>query len=189
MGSEWVTDGPNILDVYYLERIKEALAVGPIFGRHHHLAGGCSADNWAFRTFEEFWTYLSRSKPGDPYQVWSLPALLARDMALVNMAFPMVSEKETTASLERAMQAVETYLDTLYNEFLGLFCEAGSAELEVQLDDIVGYEGLLERVARYKRPGGAIYVFPFTHIEADEYILLEAKYPNAKGEVPIGGPY
>ena len=30
---------------------------------------------------------------------------------------------------------------------------------------------------------------PFTHIETDEYILLEAKYPNAKGEVPIGGPY
>ncbi len=87
------------------------------------------------------------------------------------------------------MQAVKTYLDTPYNGFLALFCEAGSAAIDVQLDDVDGYEDFLERVARYRRPGGAIYVFPFTHIETDEYMLLEAKYPNARGEVPIGGPY
>ncbi len=52
------------------------------------------ADNWAFRAFEAFWAYLSRSKPGDLYQAWSLPALLARDMAIVNMAFPMASDVE-----------------------------------------------------------------------------------------------
>jgi hypothetical protein len=189
MGSEWVTDRPNILNPHYLDQIKEALAVGPIFGRHHRLAGGCSADNWAFRTFEAFQTYVSRSKPGDLYQVWSLPALLARDMALVAITFPTTPSMVTTVVLERTVQAVKTYLDTAYNEFLALFCEVGSTEIAVQLDDLDGYDGFLDRIPRYWRPGGAIYVFPFTHIESDEYVLLEAKYPNARGEVPIGGPY
>jgi hypothetical protein len=189
MGSEWVTDRPNILDSYYLEQTREALSIGPIFGRHHHLAGGCSADNWAFRTFEEFRTYIARSKPGDLYQVWSLPALLAQDMALANIAFPATPDVETTAVLERAAESVKTYLDTPYNEFLALFCEAESSGIAVQLDDIDGYEGFLERVTLYRRTGGVIYVFPFTRIESGEYILVEAKYPNAKGEVPIGGPY
>jgi hypothetical protein len=74
--SEWATDGPNILASHYLTRIQQAFAAGPVFGRHHHYAGGSSADNWAFRTFESFWHYVTRSKPGDLYVMWSLPDLL-----------------------------------------------------------------------------------------------------------------
>jgi hypothetical protein len=74
--SEWITDGPNILTPHYLTRIQQAFAVGPVFGRHHHYAGGSSADNWAFHTFGPFWHYVTRSKPGDLYVMWSLPDLL-----------------------------------------------------------------------------------------------------------------
>jgi hypothetical protein len=168
MGYEWVTDRPNILDPYYLEQIKQALAVGPIFGRHHHLAGGCSADNWAFRTFAAFWTYVSRSKPGDLYQVWSLPVLLDRQVALLQMAFGTLSDAESFPALDKGLSAVKTYLDVPYNEFLALYTVAGSMSIDVHLNDIDGFEDLLEYVDRYSRPGGEIYVFPFTRIDADE---------------------
>jgi hypothetical protein len=189
MGSEWVADRPNILASHSRAQIEQAIALGPIFGRHHHYAGGISANTWAFRTFGPFWAYVSHSKPGDLYQVWSLPDLLARDVALLQIAFDAGADAEASFFLDRSVRAVKTYLDTPFNEFIALYSVAGSDAIDVQLDDIDGYRTFLERVARYRRPGGEIYVFPFTCIEADEYILFQAKYPNAKGEVPIGGPY
>ncbi len=189
MDATWVTDQPNILARDALARITQAVATGPIFGRRHHFAGGSSADTWAFHTFEAFWVYLARSTPGDLYQVWSLPALLNRQMALLQMSFDTRSDAETFPAMDRGLWAVKTYLDVPYNEFLAVYLMAGNAAIGVQLDDIDGYEDLLASVDRYSRPGGEIYVFPFTRIEADEYILLQAKYPNAEGKVPIGGPY
>jgi hypothetical protein len=44
-------------------------------------------------------------------------------------------------------------------------------------------------IERYSSPGVETIVFPFTRIETDDYILLEAKYLNAEGKVPVGGPY
>ena len=189
MDATWVTDQPNILASHALARIKQAVAAGPIFGRHHHFTGGSSADTWAFHTFEAFRAYLARSNPGDLYQLWSLPALLHRRVALLQMTFGALSDAETFPAVDRGLWAVKTYLDVPHNEFLAFYLMAETSAIEVQLDDIDGYEDLLEYVDRYSRPGGEIYVFPFTHIEADEYLLLQAKYPNAEGKVPIGGPY
>jgi hypothetical protein len=189
MGAEWVTDRPNILAPHSLARIKHAVASGPIFGRHHHYAGGSSADTWAFRTFGSFWSYVTHSIPGDLYQVWSLPDLLARDVALMQIVFDTNADAGASSLLDGYVRAVKTYLHTPYNEFLALYSIAGRAAIDVQLDDIDGYETFLEHVAHYGQAGGAIYVFPFTLIEADEYILLQAKYPDAEGRVPVGGPY
>ena len=70
---------------HYLTGIQQAFPVGPVFGRHYHYAGGSSTDNWAFRTFEPFWHYVTRSKPGDLYVMWSLPDLLAKGVALLHL--------------------------------------------------------------------------------------------------------
>jgi hypothetical protein len=182
--SEWITDGPNILAHRYLTRIQQAFAVGPVFGRHHHYASGSSADNWAFRTFEPFWHYVTRSKPGDLYVMWSLPDLLDKGVALLHIT------GDTVASIpDNCLVAVKAYLDTPFNEFVALFPSTDRGTIEVQLNDIDGYEDLRERIERYSSPGAEIIVFPFTRIATDDYVLLEAKYPNAEGKVPIGGPY
>ena len=182
--SEWITDGPNILTPHYLTRIQQAFAVGPVFGRYHHYADGSSADNWAFQTFEPFRHYVMRSKPGDLYVMWSVPDLLAKDVALLRLTgntFPSVPDN--------CLAAVKAYLGTPFNEFVALFSTDGRDTIEVQLDDIDGYEDLLDRIKQHSRRGGEIVVFPFTRIDTDDYVLLEAKYPNAEGKVPVGGPY
>lgn len=182
--SEWTTEGPNILAPHYRTRIQQAFAVGPVFGRHHHFAGGSSADNWAFHNFESFWDYMTRSKPGDLYVMWSLPDLLAKGMDLLHVV------GGTVPSLPyNFLTAVKSYLDTPFNEFVALLFTPGRDTIEVQLNDIDGYDDLRERIEQHRRLGAEIIVFPFTRIEKDEYILLEAKYPNAEGKVPIGGPY
>ena len=182
--SEWITDGPNILAPHYFTRIQQAFAAGPVFGRRHHYAGGSSADNWAFHTFERFWDYVTRSKPGDLYVMWSLADLLAKGVALLH-----VTGDTATSIRDNCLAAVRAYLDTPFNEFVALFSTGRRDTIEVQLNDIDGYEDLRERIERYSSPGVEIIVFPFTRIETDDYILLEAKYPNAEGKVPVGGPY
>jgi hypothetical protein len=182
--SEWITDGPNILAPYYFTRIQQAFAAGPVFGRHHHYAGGSSANNWAFRTFKPFWHYVTRSKPGDLYVMWSLPDLLAKDVALLHLT------GDTVASIpDNCLAAVKTYLDTRFNEFVALFHSRGRDIIDVQINDIDGYEDLRERIEQHSRRGGESVVFPFTRIETDDYVLLEAKYPDTEGKVPVSGPY
>jgi hypothetical protein len=172
-----------------LDRIAQAVAAGPVFGRHYHFAGGRSGDTWAFQTFEAYQNYLARSKPGDLYQVWSLPALLHQQVALMVVQFGTRSDAEMISLVEQGLWTVKTYLDVPYNEFLALYLWAGTLAIEVYLNDIDGFDELLEDVDRYSRPGGEIYVFPFTRIGTEEYILLQGKYPNAEGKVPIGGAY
>jgi hypothetical protein len=182
--SEWITDGPNILAPHYFTRIQQAFAAGPVFGRHHHYAGGSSADNWAFHTFEPFWDYVTCSKPGDLYVMWSLADLLAKGVALLHVT------GDTAPSIrDNCLAAVRAYLDTPFNEFVALFPSPGRDTIEMQLNDIDGYGDLRERIEQHSRRGGEIVVFPFTRIETDDYVLLEAKYPNAEGKVPVGGPY
>jgi hypothetical protein len=116
--------------------------------------------------------------------MWSLPDLLAKGVALLHLT------GDTVASIQdNCLAAVKAYLDTPFNEFVALFSTHGRGTIEVQLDDIDGYEDLRERIEWYSGPGVEIIVFPFTRIETDDYIFLEAKYPNVEGKVPVGGPY
>jgi len=118
------------------------------------------------------------------YVMWSLPDLLAQDMALLHFtgdAVPSVPDN--------GLAAVKAYLDTPFNEFVALFPSPGRDIIEVHLNDIDGYEDLRDRIEQHSRRGGEIVVFPFTGIETDDHVLLEAKYPNAEGKVPVGGPY
>ena len=116
--------------------------------------------------------------------MWSLPDLLAKGVALLHLT------GYTVASIpDNCLAAVKAYLDTPFKEFVALFPSPGRDTIEVQLNDIDGYEDLRERIEQHSRRGGEIVVFPFTRIETDDYVLLEAKYPNAEGKVPVGGPY
>src|ERR1700694_4266823 len=105
VGSVWVTDGPTILAPGTLAQIERALAAGPIFGRHHHYAGGGSADQWAFRTFEAFQSYVFRSRPGDLYQIWSLRDLLDRNVALLCVIIGPNRDAQTSLALDKGLQA------------------------------------------------------------------------------------
>lgn len=187
MAIEWINDGPNLLAPNSLAVIRQAFSCGPVFGRHYHYAGGRSGDNWAFHNFEQFWEYVSYSKPGDLYFIWSLPALLDCQLALLHLT--LNAPATLKESLDHSLATTKEYLEIPFNEFFALFSLSGHTRIEVQLNDIDGFEDLRENILHHGRLGSEIIVFPFTTIEADKYVLVKAKYSNSEGKVPLGGPY
>jgi hypothetical protein len=49
------------------------------------------------------------------------------------------------------------------------------------------WKEVLDDIRRYSHPGGEVHFFPEPALQSKA--VLEAKYPNEKGEVPIGGAY
>lgn len=187
MTYEMTSDGPNVLAPDTLARLRQAFSDGPVFGRHYHYKGGRSGDNWAFYTFEQFWEYVSSSRPGDLYHAWSLPDLLERGVALLHASGEESSS--TSAAIESGLSRVKAYLDTRFNEYLALFLPPDQKAIEVHLDDDSGLDDLRDLIEEYRPLGSEIVVFPFTEIDAPDYRLIDAKYPNAEGKVPLGGAY
>jgi hypothetical protein len=185
----WVKDRPNILACDNQKKLHEAFGRGIVFGRHYFFHGGSSGDSFAFHTFEQFAEYLHRSRPGDLYEVWSLPDLVAKGLILAhskrgqtNMQMPMPPEEE--------MQAVRTYPGVEFREYFAIFVEDDSNDLEIQLDDGFGYEDIITYLDGSDGWSfNEVWILPFTTIEAPEHIHLKAKYPNEQGELPIGGAY
>jgi hypothetical protein len=79
----------------------------------------------------------------------------------------------------------------------GVACEIlaagsfGTGLLEARWTDFDGseWEPFLSLAQRASIPGGALCVLPLTTIDVPGQYLLEAKRPNEKGEVPLGGAY
>jgi hypothetical protein len=79
----WVDIQPNILAPGYQEKIERAFERGIVFG-HRILWHGSARFDLAFRGFNQFAEYLSQSRPGDKYEVWSLPDLIAKNLVLAH---------------------------------------------------------------------------------------------------------
>jgi hypothetical protein len=53
-------------------------------------------------------------------------------------------------------------------------------------DELVDFVELLDDSSQ---PRGEVLVFLMKDIDTQDHILVEAKYPNEKSEIPIGGAY
>jgi hypothetical protein len=181
----WVDNQPNILTPEYQEKIEAAFPRGIVFGHQAHWWYGNTASHWAFRDFNQFAEHLRQSRPGDKYEVWSLPDLIAKELVLAhgersaeNNQIPMPPERE--------LRAVRSYLDVKYNEFFAIFAEAESNDLEIVLNDEDGYEDIISYIDGSDGwMFDEVWVLPYTDIEKPEHIYLQARYPNEHGEVPI----
>jgi len=76
-----------------------------------------------------------------------------------------------------------------YNEVICAF--TSQFESKCCFNDIDGFDQIEADLRRYAQLGGEVFVFSLTEIDKENspYYLLQAKYPNEKGEVPIGGAY
>jgi hypothetical protein len=80
----------------------------------------------------------------------------------MQIVFDTNADVGASSLLDRSVRVVKAYLDTPHNEFVALYSAAGSAALDVQLDDIDGYETFLEcrrsRVSGVGEPShGTVY--------------------------------
>ena len=87
------------------------------------------------------------------------------------------------------LQRVQNYLNVQYNEILNVYISWDTRTAATALGDIDSFEDLEGDIRKYSRSNSEVYIFPFTEIDRPEYYVLKAKYPNDKGEVPLGGAY
>lgn len=188
-GGPWVKDMPNILSAESFTKIEWALKKGVVFGHHHHYYGGRSLDNWAFLDFNQLKEYLSHSRPGDAYDAWSVKYLDEKKLVLAH-GRSSSSRRENSLLISTAeLQRVRQYLGVQYNEIINIHISWDTRTVTIDYGDIDSYEDLENDVQFHSHPNSEIYIFPLTDIQKQEHYLLTAKYPNDKGEVPIGGAY
>ena len=185
--NEWSKDKPNILSQANLAKVAEALERGLVFGQHCHYFGGSSLDHVVFRDFDQYRDYILRSTPGDLYYLWSVADLTARGMLLAHGHFASDNGQDVSILSPGEISAVKKYLDVQYNEIVYLIRK--SSTLEIGYGDIDQYESFLEHLETRAYTKFDVFVFPLTAIDAPDYYLLVAKYPNKNGEVPVGGAY
>ena len=188
-GNRWVADKPNILAPEHLAKVEHATQRGIVFGLHCHYKGGGSPSRWAALDFQQFNQYIARSRPGDLYFVWSAQDLLDKGLALAHARYPPEAPSGVLIFSADVLEGVKSYLSHEYNEFIAVYIDWTARTAECDFGDIDSYDELREKVTRYSRRDCEAYVFPLTPIDKPEHYLVEAKYPNEKGEVPIGGAY
>jgi hypothetical protein len=205
MSFEWVKDKPNILSPANLSKIEEAFQRGIIFGYHCFYCGGGSPDNCAFLAYDDLISYLrSRARPGDLFILWSLPSLVETGVQLFSRSFPLSADEPSPMVSEEELEPVKNYLLVLdpkhapyyTNEVHAIYYSSREKTTETRVVNFYSKDNwesdwreVLDDIGRYSHPGGEIHFFPEPAIDSDDKILLTAKYPNERGEVPIGGAY
>src|SRR5262245_56819019 len=114
MYDQWVIDRPNIVSPENLLRLQEAFQDGIVFGDHCIYCGGCSPDRRAFITYNDFLAYLkSYAKPGDLFELWSLPRLLKTGSQLFSRSFSEAGDNSSLLVSAEDLEAVKKYLQVL----------------------------------------------------------------------------
>jgi hypothetical protein len=167
----------------------KAFKQSAVFGLHMHYAGGTSPDTWAFLDFGPYRDYLSLSRPGDLYFAWSLRDLIEKKLVLAHGKGSSNTQADASLISAEDLQPVRRYLDIQYHEIINLYISWGSRTVVTDLGDKDCFEDLEDDIRIHSHIHAEIYIFPFTDIDKPEHYLLKAKYPNDKGEVPLGGPY
>ncbi|SPE56851.1 hypothetical protein SBV1_2560024 [Verrucomicrobia bacterium] len=201
---DWTKERPNILSSEVVARIKAAFEAGLVFGYHSFYCGGRSLDLWVFKTFQAFTDYIqSRSKPGDLFTLWSVPDLKKKNLHLFGGRFPDVDHQADLIVPPAHLDRVKAYLEVVdphtpyrrpyrMNEVLVLYSSEKDNILRIEgvgltYDD--DWEDFLSELRSFSHPGSEVHIFAVDTIDNKEHILVQEKYPNESGEVPIGGAY
>ena len=192
---KWTKDS-NILTEESLELAKRTLDEGWICGVHYYYCGGCGGNPVAFNNFSAYSSHIEQSRPGDLFELWSVPEIRRRGLLLVDQHASAGNAPNSLLGQEDLRRILE-YFDEgvargeqIAREIL-VAVSFGGAELEAIWTDFdgSGWEPLIEAAQRAVTAGGALCVLPFTTIDCDELRMFKGKRPNAAGEVPLGGAY
>lgn len=194
----WVRDDSrNLIAGEILGLINYTLSAGPIFGYWYRAQSEPGLNFWLARDYGQFTRVVAQAHPGDYYVIWSLPALLQRGLALAAARHADVHAGRGSLLSADGLAAVEEFVSDGSREYLAIFYSLYGIP-EVSIGDRDGLESLVESAQAYNKQGGEGYIFPFTRsyssssvdgqpvtIERPAYWLVEAQFPNERGEVLI----
>lgn len=195
----WVRDdAKNLIAAGNVALIRRALVAGPVFGYWYRPNSESGPKYWLVRDFAQFVKLVAPARPADYYVIWSLPALVERGLALVSARHADVHTGGASLLSFEALGVVEEYISEPRHAYIAVFYSLyGIPEVWAGGQD--GLESLAESAVAYNKAGGEGYVFPFNTnyaapdpdgllpdtIERPEYWLVEAQYPNERGEIVI----
>jgi hypothetical protein len=199
----WTKDRPNILSNENLSLIGKAFDKGIVFGLQCFYYGGCSPDRIAFLSYDAFASYLSaNSRAGDLFILWSLPELLDKQLQVFSGTFTNITAGDFFVPATNLDEIRDYLLEVkeggyyCMNELSALYYSSQEKKIELKNINFFSVENwetdwqeFLEDVKTYSYPGGEIHLFKGSLFDVDDHILLQAKFPNEHGEVPIGGAY
>ena len=163
----WVTGVAHILSDPILNRARRAFEAGDILcGLQRHYCAGAGPTAVMFTSFASLEEHLRSTRPGDDFMLVSVQQLAARDALL----------QPTANEVRRYLAANST------EEVLLLRTDPPPPKIEVIWD---GRE-TEEDVEAFFQPREGLFAVPFTW---EQDFFIDAKMPNEKGAVPLGGAY
>jgi hypothetical protein len=186
MALTWQADPNHLLAEGSINLVRDALETGLIVGMHAYFAGGRGPEACGFSDLAAYIQKVEASRPGDWFTIWSVPALAKLNRLLFRRPVPSHEPP--------GLEGVENWLRSdLSREFLAIGMPEESANPEALFGDLDSFSSL-EQLAHRCGTTGEITVLPLTDLVGaglwtPSFELINAKRPNEKGEVPLGGPY
>jgi hypothetical protein len=187
MEHEWSRGPTNLLSPEMILGLTEALQEGIVCGIHAFYAGGRGPEPCAFTELPSYISAVEGSRPGDWYTLWAVAGLAQHNALLLR--------KQSKPATRLELHRIESWLDVdPMREYLAVgFTKQGSPP-EACWGDRDSFDQLEDLAVRCA-PGGEFAVLPLTDLVGNtgkwtpRLHLVDAKRPNDKGEVPLGGAY
>ena len=172
-----------------MEKIEQALPKGPVYVRHalYHGGGNAHWEVFANTTYNLFRDHIRTSNPGDWFTIWSIPDLISKNFHFLFRHYDKLST--SSEEFRQDFVSVKKFLEGKGNEVLLFFIPPKHEATEGEFNDIDGYDYLIETATKFNGSSVDFYAFDLNRVWVPEHILVDAKVPNASGEVPIGGAY
>jgi len=189
MQHDWSSEPANLLSPDIVAKVSDALEAGILCGIHAFYCAGGGPEPCAFVDLNSYMVAIENSRPGDWFTLWSVPMLAQQSALLIRKRADRITEIE--------LQEVRDWLDgNPTREFIAAGYPAVGARAAATWGDYNSFEQLKE-LANSCSPAGEFAVLPLTNLLVENELgrwipklhLVDAKRPNHRGEVPIGGSY
>jgi hypothetical protein len=187
MDHRWSAEPPNLLSPQVITLVSEALNAGIVCGIQAFFGGGRGPEPRAFVDLDAYLSSIEKSRPGDWFTLWSIPDLAKRNVLLMR--------NEATPVNEVDLQKVQAWLNTNpMREFLAAGYRGKGGPPEACWGDHDCFDRLHDLALKCS-PNGKFAALPLTDLleSTERWIprlhIVDAKRPNERGEVPLGGAY
>jgi hypothetical protein len=160
-----------------------------VCGVHAFFGGGCSPEQCAFVDVDSYIITVEGSRPGDWFTLWSVPLLADQELLLIRKQRTQVTEDELQKARDWLNEdAMREYLAAGYrSEGVPPVARWGDSDFFDELQEmahICSPEGEFAALALT-----ALHEGEDTTSGAPRFHLVDARRPNDRGEVPLGGSY
>lgn len=187
MPHTWSSEPLNLLSPEIVAVVTEAVEAGIVCGVQAFYCAGQGPEPCAFVDLDSYLSSVEKSRPGDWFTLWSVPALAKQGALLIRKQAALASEAD--------LKTIQDWLNTNpQREFLA----AGYSQKGAPPEAIWGDHGWFDRLqdlAHKCAQTGEFAALPLTDLLEDnerwipKLHLVDAKRPNDRGEVPLGGAY